>query len=82
MSSFFLFLNSKDVDFGTNTNFQVDFEKSGIPFSEEEIAIGLDFAIMPYLIYPIHSGRNKLVINEGGGDLTATIDEGYYAQFH
>lgn len=77
-SSFYLFLNSRDTDYGTSANFQVDFEKTGIDFSEAEIAVGLDYAIFPYLIYPIRSGRNALVINEGGGDLTATIADGYY----
>lgn len=76
--SFFLFLNSKDTDYGSSANFQVDFGKSGIPFSDAEIAIGLDYAIMPYLIYPIRANRNQVVINEGGVDLTATIADGYY----
>lgn len=78
MTSFFLFLNSKDVSIGTSSNFQVDFEQSGINFSDAEIAIGVDYVIFPNLIYPIRSGRNQLVINEGGGNLTATIAEGNY----
>ena len=78
MSSFFLFLNSKDTDYGSSANFQVDFEKSGIPFSDEQIAIGLDYVVFPYLIYPIRSGRNTIVFNEGGADKQAIIPEGYY----
>lgn len=78
MSSFFLFLNSKDTDFGSSANFQIDLERSGIPFSEDEISIGIDSVIFPNLIYPIRSGRNTLVINEGGADLIATITEGNY----
>lgn len=76
--SFYLFLNSADTDYGTSANFNVDFEKSGIPFSENEIACGLDYLIMPNLIYPIRSGRNTLSFNEGGGNLTAVIPDGYY----
>jgi hypothetical protein len=76
--SFFLFLNSKDTDYGSSANFSVDFEKSGIPFSDAEIAVGLDYAIMPNLIYPIRTNRNKVIFNEGGGNLTATIPDGYY----
>lgn len=77
--SFYLFLNSKDVNFGTSANFQVDFQQSGIKFSDGEIAIGLDYVVFPNLIYPIRSGKsNKLTFNEGGSDLVATIDEGYY----
>lgn len=78
MSSFFLFLNSKDTDFGSSANFELDLEKTGIPFSEGEIAIALDYAIFPYLIYPIRSGRNTIVFNEGAADKIASIAEGYY----
>ena len=79
MSSFFLYLNSKDSFIGTSANFLVDFEKSGVEFSDSQVAIGLDYAIFPNLIYPIRSnGRNTLVFNEGGGNLTATITEGNY----
>lgn len=76
--SFFLFLNSKDTNFGTSANFVIDFDKSGIPFSEGEVAIGLDYVIMPNLIYPIRSNRNQVIINEGGADKVATIPDGYY----
>jgi hypothetical protein len=76
--SFFLFLNSKDVDYGTSANFVVDFERSGIPFSEGEIAIGLDYVIMPNLVYPIRTNRNQVVFNEGGADKIAIIPDGYY----
>lgn len=76
--SFYLFLNSKDTSFGTSANFQVDFQKSGIPFSEGEVAIGLDYLIMPNLIYPIRANRNQVVFNEGGADKVATIPTGYY----
>jgi hypothetical protein len=78
MASFFLFLNSKDVNYGTSANFVVNFEQSGIDFSESEVSIGLDYAIFPNCIYPIRSGRNTLVFNEGGGNLTATIEDGFY----
>jgi hypothetical protein len=71
-------MNSRDSDTGTSANFQVTFERSGIHFSDAEIAIGLDFVVMPYLIYPIRTNRNQIVINEGGSDLTATIADGYY----
>lgn len=76
--SFFLFLNSADTNFGTSANFIVDFDRSGIPFSEGEVAIGLDYVIMPNLIYPIRANRNQVVINEGGADKIATIPDGYY----
>lgn len=76
--SFFLFLNSKDTDYGSSANFQVDFDKSGIPFSDAEIAVGLDYAIMPNLIYPIRTNRNKVIFNEGKSNLTATIPDGHY----
>lgn len=76
--SFYLFLNSADTSFGTSANFTVDFERSGIPFSEGEVAIGLDYVIMPNLIYPIRENRNKVVINEGGADKVATIPDGHY----
>lgn len=75
---FFIFINSRDADFGTSARFTIDFQNCGIPFSDSEIAIALDYAIFPNLIYPIRSGRNRLVFNEGGADLTATIAEGYY----
>lgn len=76
--SFFMFINSSNTDFGTSANFQVDFERSGIPFSEGEIAIGLDYVIMPNLVYPIRTNRNKVVFNEGGADKIATIPDGHY----
>lgn len=78
--SFFLFLNSADVDIGTSANFQVNFDKTGIKFGDEsEVAIGLDYVIFPNLIYPIRANRsNRLVFNEGAADLTATLNEGNY----
>lgn len=76
--SFYLFLNSKDTSYGTSANFNVDFDRSGIPFSEGEISIGLDYIIMPNLIYPIRANRNKVIFNEGGSDKVATIPDGYY----
>lgn len=78
MSSFFLFLNSRNTDYGSSANFTVNFERSGIDFNDSEVAVGLDYAIFPNLLYPIRANRNKVVFNEGAGNLTATIAEGYY----
>jgi hypothetical protein len=75
---FFIFVNSRDSDFGTSARFTIDFQSSGIPFSESEISIALDYAIFPNLVYPIRSGRNKFVFNEGGADIIVTIPDGNY----
>ena len=66
---FFIFVNSRDADFGTSARFTIDFQASGIPFNDGEISIALDYAIFPNLIYPIRSGRNSFVFNEGTIDI-------------
>ncbi len=75
---FFIFVNSRDADFGTSARFTIDFQSSGIPFNDGEISIALDYAIFPNLIYPIRSGRNTFVFNEGTININAVIPEGNY----
>lgn len=76
MSSFFIILDSRNRLSGSNASFEVDFNTNNI--NDQEVAIGLDSAVIPNFIYPIRSGRNQIVFNEGKGNLTATIDEGFY----
>ena len=75
---FYIFINSRDTDFGSSARFSIDFQNSGIPFNDSEIAIALDYCIMPNLIYPIRSGRNTIVINEGTTDIRVIIPDGNY----
>ena len=78
MSNFFLHLNSNDVDLGTSSDFFVDFERSGINFNDSEIVVGLDYVIMPNLIYPIRSGRNTIRWQEAGAEYSVIIPDGTY----
>ena len=76
MSSFKIFISSNNRDYGTNSNYTVSFPNMQI--QNQEVKLGIEQFIMPNLTFPIRAGKNKLIINEGGGDLTVTIPDGSY----
>lgn len=76
MSSLFCFSDSRNRESGSNSYFSISFDDNN--FTESEISIGLDSAVIPNLVYPIRDGRNTLVFTEGATVRTAVIAEGNY----